>query len=53
MKRNHTGPKPIIGVRLDPEVDKWLRRSAAVSKRSITDIVRDLVHAGYERRHKS
>jgi hypothetical protein len=50
MKRTK-GVKPILGIRVDPAVMSWLRRKAAASRRTVSDIARDMLHAGFDARH--
>jgi hypothetical protein len=41
----------IVGVRFDPDVLAWMRRAAAKRRVTVSHLVRELVHAKFEKRH--
>ena len=46
-----TTRKVFVGLKLDPDVVKWLKRAARQERVTMSHVARRLIHAGYARRN--
>ena len=46
-----TTRKVFVGIKLDPDVVKWLKRAARQERVTMSHVARRLIHAGYDRRN--